>query len=83
MGWLDANEYLMMETAGRDRMDEVRRAAQVARTSGERDAPPRPTRRCDLTGARAAYRLRTRASGWVLALALVGLAAGSATILAG
>lgn len=83
MGWLDANEYLMMETAGRDRMDEIRRAAHTARTSDKRDASPPSSRLCGLRRTTASYLLPARPSGWVLALALMGLAAGGATILAG
>jgi hypothetical protein len=37
MGWLDANEYLLMEVVGRDRVDEIRRTVPMTRTSVERD----------------------------------------------
>jgi len=36
MGWLDANEYLLMEVAGRDRVDEVTRTAHLVRRAGDR-----------------------------------------------
>jgi hypothetical protein len=49
MGWLDANEYLLMEMAGRDRVDDITRSAQLVRTAGDRhegsDATPDQTRR--------------------------------------
>jgi hypothetical protein len=37
MGWLDANEYLLIETAGRDRIDDLRRTMPLARTRVEAD----------------------------------------------
>jgi hypothetical protein len=36
MGWLDANEYLLMEMAGRDRIDDITRTAQLVSTTGDR-----------------------------------------------
>ena len=33
MGWLDANEYLLMEMAGRDRIDDMTRTAQLVITT--------------------------------------------------
>ena len=40
MGWLDANEYLLMERAGRDRVDDISQTAHRVRTAGDRhDAP--------------------------------------------
>jgi hypothetical protein len=36
MGWLDANEYLLMEVAGRDRVDEVTRTVHLAHPAGDR-----------------------------------------------
>lgn len=35
MGWLDANEYLLMEMAGRDRIDDITRTAQLVTTTGD------------------------------------------------
>jgi len=49
MGWLDANEFLLMEMAGRDRVDDITRSAQLVRTADNRhdgfDATPSQTRR--------------------------------------
>ena len=36
MGWLDANEYLLMELAGRDRIDDITRTARLVSTTGDR-----------------------------------------------
>ena len=36
MGWLDANEYLLMEMAGRDRIDDITRTAELVSTTGDR-----------------------------------------------
>lgn len=36
MGWLDANDYLMMEMAGRDRVDDITRTADRVRPAGDR-----------------------------------------------
>ena len=35
MGWLDANEYLLMEMAGRDRIDDMTRTAPLVTTTGD------------------------------------------------
>jgi len=40
MGWLDANEYFLMQTAARDRLDDVRLAADLAAVADDdRDGP--------------------------------------------
>jgi hypothetical protein len=36
MAWLDTNEYLLLETVGRDRVDDITRTARLVRTRGER-----------------------------------------------
>ena len=36
MGWLDTNEYLLMETVGRDRVDDITRTAHLVRARAER-----------------------------------------------
>lgn len=43
MAWLDANEYLLLETLGKLRIDDIRRAAQEVRTraDGADEAPRR------------------------------------------
>jgi hypothetical protein len=35
MGWLDANEYLVMEMAGRDRIDDITQTALRVQTAGD------------------------------------------------
>ena len=35
MGWLDANEYLVMEMAGRDRVEDITQTAHRVRTAGD------------------------------------------------
>ena len=37
MGWLDANEYLMLETLGAERVEDIYRAANAPR--GDADEP--------------------------------------------
>ena len=37
MGWLDANEYLMLETLGAERVEDIHRAANASR--GDTDEP--------------------------------------------
>jgi hypothetical protein len=46
MGWLDANEYLLMETVGRDRIDDLRRTMPLARArvGADDDAPRKSSR---------------------------------------
>jgi hypothetical protein len=41
MSWLDANEYFFMEAVARDRLDDVRRIADVATASEAADETPR------------------------------------------
>jgi hypothetical protein len=36
MGWLDANEYFLMEMAGRDRVEEFAQTAHLVRTAADR-----------------------------------------------
>jgi hypothetical protein len=45
MGWLDTNEYLLLETVGRDRVADVTRTARLVRTRGERPEGADVTRR--------------------------------------
>ena len=35
MGWLDANEYFLMEMAGRDRIDDIMRPAPLVTTPAD------------------------------------------------
>ena len=35
MGWLDANEYFLMQAAARDRLDDVRLTADLAAPAGD------------------------------------------------
>ena len=35
MGWRDANEYLLMEMAGRDRINYITRTAHLVTTTGD------------------------------------------------
>jgi hypothetical protein len=35
MGWLDANEYLLMEMAGRDRIDDMTRTDPLVTATGD------------------------------------------------
>jgi hypothetical protein len=48
MGWLDAYEYLMLETMAPGRADEIAHTANLTRVGAERveepPAPPRPKR---------------------------------------
>ena len=51
MGWLDTNEYLLLETVGRDRVDDITRTARLVRTRAERPESADVTRRRIRKGA--------------------------------
>lgn len=71
MGWLDANEYLLMEMAGRDRIDDLMRTAPLVSTTGARHdgadvTPPEVCKRAPRFMGRPRFAGRPRFVGRVM-----------------